>query len=234
MLKVTVNLKINDNIYQRNPQDTDLGKRIIQHSVSLIDEVGFDSFTFKKLAKEIKSTEASVYRYFENKHLLFVYLVNWYWEWMNFRVGFHTMNISDPTKRLKAAIAAIVDTSSRSASIDFMDTEQLHRVVVTEGTKAYHKKTVDEENKEGFFLSYKALCRKIADILLEIKPGYPYPRALASTLLEAANNNIYFAQHLPRLTDIQHDEQLLDAVADMLLSFALGSLEGPLTPGDRK
>ena len=226
MLKVTIELDINKNLYLKNPEETELGQRIVQHSILLIDEIGFESFTFKKLADKIASTEASIYRYFENKHLLFVYLVNWYWEWMKFRVGFYTMNANGPVEKLKSAIRVIVDTSQRSASVDYVDTEALHRIMVTEGTKAYHKKNVDEENKEGFFLSYKALCSKLADIILEANPHFSYPRSLASTLLETANNNIYFAQHLPRLTDIRHEPGFQEEVARMLTAFALGCIFG--------
>ncbi|MCO6479035.1 MAG: TetR/AcrR family transcriptional regulator [Phaeodactylibacter sp.] len=226
MLKVTIELDINKNLYLKTPEETELGQRIVQHSILLIDEIGFESFTFKKLADRIGSTEASIYRYFENKHLLFVYLVNWYWEWMKFRVGFYTMNIAEPLDKLRAAIRVIVDTSQRSTSVDYVDTEALHRIMVTEGTKAYHKKNVDEENKEGFFLSYKALCGKLADIILEANPRFSYPRALASTLLETANNNIYFAQHLPRLTDIRFQPGFLDEVVRMLYTFATGCIFG--------
>ncbi|NJL73728.1 MAG: hypothetical protein HC892_00525 [Saprospiraceae bacterium] len=43
---------------------------------------------------------------------------------------------------------------------------------------------------------------KIADIILEIKPDFKYPRALATNTIEMAQNNIYCAIHLPRLTDV--------------------------------
>ena len=95
MTTININLQINDGLYLKDPQMTPLGQKILQHSVLLIDELGFENFTFGKLAKLISSTEASIYRYFENKHKLFVYLLNWYWEWMRFRIDFNTMNITD-------------------------------------------------------------------------------------------------------------------------------------------
>ncbi|NBC08603.1 MAG: TetR family transcriptional regulator [Bacteroidetes bacterium] len=231
MLQVNVNLDINDKLYLKNPQETELGRRIIEHGVLLIDEIGFEHLTFRKLAERIQSTEASIYRYFENKGKLFVYLVNWYWEWMRFRVRFFTINISDPKQQLRAAIRAVVDTSQKSTSVSYIDTVVLHRIVVTEGPKAYHKKNVDEENQYGFFLSYKMLCGRIAEIILEIEPGYPYPRALGSMLLETANNNIYFAQHLPRLTDIKYSEHYLEEVLSMLYAFAEGCIQQGGKPG---
>jgi AcrR family transcriptional regulator len=147
-MAITIQMKLNENLYLRDPQHTSLGKRIIQYSIVLIDEIGFESFTFKKLAERIGSTEASVYRYFENKHLLLVYLLCWYWEWMKFRIDYHTMNIEDPRRKLEIAISSIVDTSRRNTSIEFVDEDVLHRIVVAEATKAYHTKEVDQENKK--------------------------------------------------------------------------------------
>lgn len=219
-MSISIQMQLNEKLYLKNPQDTKLGKKIIQYSILLIDEIGFEAFTFKKLAERIKSTEASVYRYFENKHRLLVYLLCWYWEWMKFSIDYNTMNIEDPKQKLKIAISAIVDTSRRNTSIQFVDEDVLHRIVVAEATKAYHTKQVDEENKEGFFLTYKSLAKRIAKIIKEVNPDYAYPRALASTLLEMANNHIYFAQHLPSLTDIEVKNDDLSQVEELLEDFA--------------
>ena len=219
-MAVTIQMQLNEKLYLRDPQHTKLGRRIIQYSILLIDEIGFEAFTFKKLAERISSTEASVYRYFENKHLLLVYLLCWYWEWMKFRIDYHTMNIDDPKRKLKIAIQSIVDTTRRNTSIEFVDEDILHRIVVAESTKAYHTKEVDKENKDGFFLTYKGLAGSIAKIISEIKPDYTYPRALASTLLEMANNHIYFAMHLPSLTDVKIKDGDLSEVEQLLEDFA--------------
>jgi hypothetical protein len=64
-MAITIQMKLNEKLYLRDPQHTKLGRRIIQYSILLIDEIGFEAFTFKKLADRISSTEASVYRYFE-------------------------------------------------------------------------------------------------------------------------------------------------------------------------
>ena len=96
----------------------------------------------------------------------------------------------------------------------------LHRIVIAEGSKACHNKEVDEQNKGGFFWSYKSLSQKIAEIILENNPSFPYPRALASNLLEMANDHIYFAQHLPRLTEVSGQGDVLKQVEDLLVCFA--------------
>lgn len=227
-------MKLNEKLYLRDPQDTKLGRKIIQYSILLIDEIGFEDFNFKKLAQRIGSTEASVYRYFENKHLLLVYLLSWYWEWMKFRIDYNTMNITDPGRKLRIAISAIVDTTRRNTSIEFVDEDILHKIVVAESTKAYHTKQVDEENKHGFFLTYKTLNKKIADIIAELNPEFAYPRALASTILEMANNHIYFALHLPSMTDVEVEEGNLSQVEQLLEDFAFGLLGCQNKPDGKK
>lgn len=223
-----VQLDINPNLFLKDPQKTKLGKKIIEHSVLLIDELGLEQFTFKKLAEVIPSSEASIYRYFENKHHLFVYLLNWYWEWMTARIDLNTLNISAPSQRLRVALSIIVDTANKNMAIEYVDEEILHKIVVREGAKAYHHKLVDEDNEDGFFLAYKQLCNNIATIISEIKPNFPYPRALASTLIETANNNLYFARHLPRLTDLNgqsKDRNINEQVKEMLEFFCFGLLD---------
>jgi len=223
-----VQLEINANLFLKDPQKSKLGRKVIENSVLLIDEVGLEQFNFKKLAKVISSSEGSIYRYFENKHKLFVYLLNWYWEWMIARIDLNIMNIVDPKKKLRVVLGIIVDTANRNMEIEFVDEEILHKIVVSEGTKGYHHKSVDEDNEDGFFLSYKQLCNKIAGMITEIKPDFPYPKAFASTLVETANNNLYFARHLPRLTDINKrggEQTLNEKVKQMIEFFCFGLLE---------
>ena len=75
--------KLNERLYLRDPQSTELGQRIVSKGIELIDGLGFEQFTFKKLAAQVNSTEPSIYRYFENKHRLLHYLTAWYWSWMD-------------------------------------------------------------------------------------------------------------------------------------------------------
>ena len=73
LMSIEIKISLNNGLYLKEPQDSKLGRNIIKHSILLIDKFGFESFTFKKLAEEINSTEASIYRYFENKHLLLLF-----------------------------------------------------------------------------------------------------------------------------------------------------------------
>lgn len=224
-MAVGIKISLNQGLCLRDPQETKLGKKIIKEGIILIDEIGFESFNFKKLAQHMNSTEASIYRYFENKHLLLLYLVSWYWEWVSYLIDIHTMNITDPKQRLKIIIETLVYASKDNPSIDYVNESVLHRLIIAEGTKAYHTKEVDKENQEGFFLNYKELVEKVAVVIGEINEEFPYPRALASNLFEMTNNQLYFAQHLPRLTDIKVNKEDFKEVEEMLKYFAFAILK---------
>ena len=99
-----VQILIDEKVFLKNPESSILGKKIIEGSIDLIDRIGFEQFTFKKLADHIQSTEASVYRYFENKHKLLIYLVTWYWNWIDYQIIFVTNNIESPEHRLNNCI----------------------------------------------------------------------------------------------------------------------------------
>lgn len=224
-MAVILKMQMNPNLFLRDPVETKLGRSIIDYSIRLIDEIGFEEFTFKKLAAAIQSTEASVYRYFENKHKLLVYLVSWYWEWVKYKIDIQTINLSNPNDKLKVVISALIESSVEDPATPFINETLLHQIVVSEATKTYHIKQVDEENKEGFFLNYKSLCNKIARVISEINPTFPYPHALASNMVEMANHHIYFARHLPSLTDVRVSGNDYSQVQNLLTFFSFGLLQ---------
>ena len=224
-MAIGIKISLNEKLYLRDPQQTSLGQKIIKESIILIDKIGFEAFNFKKLAQAMGSTEASVYRYFENKHFLLIYLVSWYWEWVSYLIDINVMNIEDPRRRLKIIIKTFVYASKDNPSIEYVNESVLHRLIIAEGTKAYHTKEVDNENREGFFLNYKRLSEKVALVISEVNADFPYPHALASNLFEMANNHIYFAQHLPRLTDVKVEGENFDEVEKMLEYYAFKLLE---------
>lgn len=197
-----VSIQVNDCIYLKNPDSSDLGKKIINGSIDLIDQIGFDTFTFRKLALEISSTEASIYRYFESKHKLLLYLTSWYWVWMEYRLVLGTANIESAKDRLEKAIRLLTELSIEENEVLQINVTKLNRIVISESSKAYLTKEVDTENQEGVFLGYKQLVARVSDIIKEINPGYKYPNMLVSTVMEGAHHQRFFAQHLPRLTNV--------------------------------
>lgn len=220
-----IRFNLNDKLYHRDPQNTEFGQKLLSNSILLMDEVGFEAFTFKKLASRMNSAEASVYRYFENKHLLLLYLSSWYWEWVNYLIEINTKNVDDPLRKLKIVLHTIVNASVESDLTEYVNERVLHRIIIHESSKSYHVNSVDSENELGFFLSYKNVVEKVSLVILEVNPGFVYSKSLASNLFEMANNQIYFAEHLPRLTDIDNDNNILEELEKMLVFFALKLLK---------
>jgi AcrR family transcriptional regulator len=221
----TLAFRLNPHLYLRDPQGTELGQNIIRNSVELIDKLGFEQFTFKKLAEEINSTEASVYRYFENKHRLLLYLINWYWSWMEYRIDLYTNSLHDPADKIKACLKVIVEEKKYDPTFEFVQEEALHRIVVAELDKTYLTKWVDSDNKEGFFSAFKSLCKKIAAWVQEINPDYPFPHSLISTILLAAKQQLFFAEHLPSLTNLGRKLQASDRLALFLENILFSSIQ---------
>ncbi len=224
-MSASIQIRVDEKLFLKDPQDYKLGKKIIEQGIFLLDEIGFEAFTFKKLASRIGCTEATVYRYFTNKHIFLLYLLAWYWEWVRYRIDFNCMNVTDPCQKIKIVIKTIVDTVRLTTPAHYIDRDALQRVVIAEGMKAYHTKGVDDENKNGFFKNYIYLNKKIAGIILENKPDFPYPKTLATHLLEMANNQMFFAKHIPSLTEIEYRENQLDEIESMMEFFVLSALK---------
>ena len=73
---IKIHIDVDEGLYLKDPNSSDLGMKIIRDSIEMIDAIGFEGFTFKKLAAKIGATEPSVYRYFESKHKLLLYLLD--------------------------------------------------------------------------------------------------------------------------------------------------------------
>ena len=206
-MKLQIQIKMNEDLYLRNPEQTELGKNIIKHGIQLIYKNGFESFTFKKLAEDIGTTEAGVYRYFENKHRLLLYIVAWYWSWLEFQIIFQTNNIADPIIKLKKIINLLATTVEDDEQTSYVNENLLHQIVIAEGSKAYLTKQVGEDNKHQFFKPYKQLCSVIAEVILEHNPQYKYSRSLATTIIEMAHFQNFFMYNLPSLTDFGKNKE---------------------------
>lgn len=202
-----LSFKVNEHIYLRDPESSELGKQIVKNAIDLIYELGFEHFTFKKLAAKMSTTEASIYRYFENKHRLLLYILNWYWSYMEFLVDFTIQNIQDPKEKLSKIITLF--TRSLPESLGQLDYNKsyLNQIVLSESSKVYLIKEVKEINSFQVFKPYKDLCTKISEVMLHLNSSYTYSRSLSSTLIETAHSQQYFSKNLPRLTDVSNERE---------------------------
>ncbi|AMA48275.1 MULTISPECIES: TetR/AcrR family transcriptional regulator [Flavobacterium] len=208
-------IAVNDKLYVKDPETSELGRKIIEHSIILIDEIGFELFTFKKLGERIQSNESSIYRYFENKHKLTLYLSSWYWAWMEYHIVFKTTNISDSIEKLEKTIKIVSQNIQDDASTSYINETILNRIIVSEFTKTFLTKEVDEENKEGYFVVYKRVVTRIVDIINEINPSYKYAKTLASTIVEGALHQQFIKQHFKTITDFNEKDDVSEFFIDL-------------------
>ncbi|GAB3890712.1 TetR/AcrR family transcriptional regulator [Larkinella knui] len=229
-MEYTVVVRMNEKLFLRDPESSELGRRIVRQGILLMAEIGFEDMTFRKLADRINTKEASIYRYFENKHRLLVYLVAWYWQWLEYQVLFQTNNLTDSREKLERILKLLllkdVSQSGVSTTADDLDILALHSVVIQEASKAYLTRHVTEDNKEQLFKPYKDLCGRIAGIILEYRPAYPYARSRASSIIETAHYQAFFMKYLPSLTDfgtlptsqLTEEDRLLGFLRHLLFS----------------
>lgn len=213
-----IKIEVNQKTYVKDPESSDLGKRIVEHSILLIHELGFDSFTFKKLGDRIGSNESSIYRYFENKHKLLLYLTSWYWGWLEYQFVFATNSIANPSEKLRTAIEVISKPVVLDASFSHINEVLLNDIIINEYSKSYLTKEVDTENKEGYFEIYKRMVMRISDMINEVSPEYPFAASLASTVLEGTLHQYFLAQHFPSLTNCSEEVPPTDYFLDLVFN----------------
>lgn len=196
-----VQIKINEKLFLKDPESSELGKKIIEVSIQMISEIGCENFTFKKLGQKIGSNESSIYRYFENKHKLLLYLTSWYWSWIEYQLVFATNSIENSKEKLLKSIAIVTRAIKNDSAFSHIDEALLNKIVINEYSKSYLTKEVDKENREGYFMIYKRLVGRFRDMIIAVNPYYEYPSSLASTILESGLHQHFLKDHFSSLTD---------------------------------
>ncbi|WP_264560389.1 TetR/AcrR family transcriptional regulator [Flavobacterium sp. N2270] len=218
MQNLLSNLKItiNDKLYVKDPETSELGRKILKNSIVLIDEIGFEAFTFKKLGEKINSNESSIYRYFENKHKLLIYLSSWYWSWIEYNLVFATHNILNPLDKLSICIKIITQNIIDDKNTPHIDESILNRIIISDFSKTLLTKDVDTENKEGFFLVYKRVINRLMDMITEVNPEYPYAKSLASSVVQGSLHQHYLKDHFKTITNLSEKDCLSDFYIHMI------------------
>ncbi|OIQ27068.1 MAG: TetR family transcriptional regulator [Bacteroidetes bacterium MedPE-SWsnd-G2] len=218
MDKILSNFKIavQESIYNKDPESSELGRRIIENSILLIDKIGFDAFTFKKLGAEIGSNESSIYRYFENKHKLLIYLSSWYWSWIEYQLVIETHSITNPVEKLKKAIETTTKTIKEDSKYTHINEVVLNRIIIEEHSKSFLTKEVDQENQDGYFKIYKRLVTRLKEMILQIDGDYEYATTLASTILKTALHQHFLKDHFPSITDCKEHVSPTQFITDLV------------------
>jgi AcrR family transcriptional regulator len=202
MENLQIQIKVSPELFLKNPDSSVLGQKIVSSSIELIIELGFEAFTFKKLGEIIESPESSIYRYFESKHMLLIYLTSWYWSWIEYKLVFATNNLNSPDHKLTEAVKILTQPIIIDKSFSYINVGKLDKSIIAESVKTYHTKDVDNQNSKGYFKAYKQVVKRVGDMVLELNPKFDFPHMLVSTIIEGAHHQRYFAEHLPSLTDV--------------------------------
>lgn len=203
-----------EQIALRNPQATNLGKRIIEGSIIQFDELGYEQFTFKKLAQAVHTTEASVYRYFSCKQKLLLYLVNWYWGRIECKLLLETQSDS-PKERLEKALQILL--KPKAIDLSTANEYRLQRIVIHEAPKVLLTKQVDSDHQIGYHQTYSDVVDLLANMILSYQPQCNYAQMLVTTILEGSLQQRFFAQHLPEVTNSSEQEDAVYVFYQQLL-----------------
>jgi AcrR family transcriptional regulator len=222
-MQIQIKVHVSDKLALRDPDSSELGKNIVRQGIILMHQLGFEQFTFRKLAQEINTTEASIYRYFENKHRLLLYILTWYWHYLQYVVVFSLQNMEDSALKIRKVVDILSSIPPEELDQSGIDKKAAYKIFIAESSKVYLTKEVGSINQEQLFKPYKDLCGLIAQLFLDYNPDYRYPRSLASTLIEMAHFQPYFKDNLPSLTDFGHepDNTTVKAFLEQLVFSAL-------------
>ncbi|MBM3403137.1 MAG: helix-turn-helix transcriptional regulator [Bacteroidetes bacterium] len=216
--------EIHDRIFLKDPVSSELGKNILKMGILLIDEIGFEAFTFKKLGERLNTNESSVYRYFDNKHKFLLYISTCYWSWIEYLLVLETTNLEDPKERLKKTISLVTTPNMDKLSLDYIDFSILYKIIISEFTKTFLTKEVDDENHEGFFKIYKRVIYRIADTIKEVNPNYCYPETLASNMVEGALHQHFLKEHFKTITNCNDSISPTDFYVSMVTTILNNSI----------
>lgn len=203
-------------IFLKDPERSELGKKILKEGVSLIDKIGFEAFTFKKLGERIQSNESSIYRYFENKHKLLLYISSWYWSWIEFRLIFEIANLEDPNHRLTKAIILLTEDTSLELLDDHIKESTLKQIIISNFVKTFNMNEVNHENNEDFIKTYKRVILLIAEIIKEVNPNYSYPENLSCSIVEGSLHQHFLKQHFKNITNYSESVTPTDFFLNMV------------------
>jgi AcrR family transcriptional regulator len=195
-------------LFLRDPEATELGRSMLSEGLELMNELGLESFTFRKLASRMRSTEVTLYRYFPNKHRLLQYYFQLYWLWLRQLCGNQVEVAKDPEDALGRCVEAICGVWPKRLPELQLDPKALRLLVIDEGMKSYLHKQVDADNARRLFAPYKALSAFLADRLVACRADVPMPRSFATTVIEMAHSLPFAMEHLPSLTELSSRKDL--------------------------
>jgi AcrR family transcriptional regulator len=208
MLAQHVHLRPDPALSLKEPTSGRTGTAILIGGLDLMNTLGYEAFTFKKLAQGIGCTEVTIYTYFANKQRLLQYYFQLYWLWLRLLGSMEVERHGDPRISLSAIVEILCGVWPRQLPALQLDPAGLRRLVIAEGMKSYLHKNVDADNAQRLFQPYKELSAFVADRLVACRPDVPWPRSFATTVIEMAHSLPFAMEHLPSLTELSSRKDL--------------------------
>ena len=219
-----IHLRPDPSLSLKDPEATELGRSILSEGLFLMNTLGIEAFTFKKLGAHIGCTEVSLYKYFPNKHRLLQYYFQLYWLWLRQVCGRHTEKARTPREALDRVVESICGVWPKELPPLQLDPQALRLLVINEGMKSYLHKNVDDDNARRLFTPFKELSAFVAELLVAFRKDVPMPRSFATTVIEMAHSLPFAMEHLPSLTELSNRKDL-KPLAQHLLHRTITYLE---------
>ncbi|MBL7812132.1 MAG: TetR/AcrR family transcriptional regulator [Bacteroidetes bacterium] len=191
-------------LYIKNPQETALGQSLLEHAAACISRDGLEEFNFRKLAQAAGCTEATVYRYFENKHKLVLLLMNLFWGYVDFQIQQRIRFEPKAEAALNACLNELGNLQLHEIHNPHF-AELLVHLAAREGVKMHLGKDIHAETQDGSLTHYLRLLQTVEDLLR--LNHVSYPRALAGLLLDSALQQHFYRHNEPLLTDSACEEE---------------------------
>ncbi len=201
-------VKVDEAFFLKDPETSDVGKKMIQQGILLMEEIGIEEFTFKKLSEKIKSPESTIYRYFTNKYQFLAYLCSWYWSWLDYKLAFSLANLNLSSKKIDILFEVLSDKPELINQYKYISGASLLKVVQQEASKILHYHSMDLKHKLAYNKGFKIVCGRIEKVIHEINPSFKNPKALTLVLIEGYYQHQSLLRKNETLTDIKNKEEL--------------------------
>jgi hypothetical protein len=159
--------------------------------------------------------------------MLILYLSNWYWSWLFYRLQTGLKNIEAGKKKLAKAIEILCRQSEDDNLIEHINLVKLAHLIHLESGKIFRVRDVDQENQQGYYLPYKLLHETVKDIILEVEETFPYAESLAASIIQGIHHQYFNFEHFPTLTSMKNTERDIGEYFINLSMACISSLQTP-------
>jgi AcrR family transcriptional regulator len=207
----------NPALFIKDPLTSQVGMQILSCSVTMLQEAGLEGLTFKKLASEMKSTEATIYRYFTNKQQLLMYIMSIYAASLQMRLVLATTNISNPVDRLKEAIHCLMEVPKKDSMMEGMKLTQLHAIWCSEMPRWMDGTLTDSDQRKWWYQDLIELADRIKQIISESFQSNTCTDAHAWMILEWTQRIKHLGRsNFPVQTNKMNEEQFVISLIRMI------------------